>query len=75
MLQAPRSKRAFLKGLAVVDDVAYFGVAPHAVRSARGDTSMDCALAAFDLQSQELLWMRKVQLRARVLSSKFRQQP
>ena len=61
MLQAPRSEGAFLKGLAVVDDVAYFGFAPHAMRSARGDAGLDCALAAFDLQSRALLWMRKVQ--------------
>ena len=58
--QALHSKRVFLKGLAVVDDVAYFGIAPHAVRSARAHPMLDCALAAFDLTSRQLLWQRKV---------------
>ena len=62
MLQAPRGERAFLKGLAVVDDIAYFGIAPHAVRNARADPALDCALAAFSLLSQQLLWRRKVWL-------------
>jgi hypothetical protein len=50
----------FLKGLAIVDDVAYFGVSPWAPRSARDDPRSNNQLAAFDLVNQRLLWRREV---------------
>lgn len=56
---APEPGR-FLKGLAVVDDVAYFGVSAWAPRSARDDPASNCELAAFDLLRGRLLWRREV---------------
>jgi hypothetical protein len=58
---APEPHR-FLKGLAVVDDVAYFGVSEWAPRSARDDPKSSCELAAFDLLRSQLLWRRKVRV-------------
>lgn len=52
--------RRFLKGLAVVDDIAYFGISPQAPRSARDDPASNNDLAAFDLVSGNLLWRRTV---------------
>ena len=60
LLQAGKRDRIFLKGLAVVDDVAYFGIAPWAARSTRADPVLDCELAAFDLLRQQMRWRRKV---------------
>jgi hypothetical protein len=57
--QAPEADR-FLKGLTVVDDVAYFGVSQWAPRSARDDPRSNCELAAFDLVHNRLLWRREV---------------
>jgi len=57
--QAPEPDR-FLKGLTVVDDVAYFGVSEWAPRSARDDPKSNCELAAFDLLQNKLLWRREV---------------
>lgn len=50
----------FLKGLAVIDDVAYFGISPRAERSMRANPELDCELAALDLLEKRLLWRRKV---------------
>lgn len=60
MTQVPGEGK-FLKGLAVVDEVAYFGISPHAERSMRADPKLDCELAAFQLLENRLLWRRKVQ--------------
>jgi outer membrane protein assembly factor BamB len=59
--QAPEDSAArFLKGLAVVDDVAYFGISQWRERSARDSPDHDCELAAFDLEAGRLLWRRQV---------------
>ena len=58
-MQAPEGGK-FLKGLSVVNDVAYFGVSVFAPRSARQDPEVDSELAAFDLVAGELLWRRIV---------------
>ncbi|BDA45004.1 hypothetical protein COCOBI_06-4830 [Coccomyxa sp. Obi] len=50
----------FLKGLAVIDDVAYFGISPGAERSMRANPELDCELAALALLEKRLLWRRKV---------------
>ncbi len=50
----------YLKGLCVVDDVAFFGIAPGAPRDRRADPSLNCELAAFDLQQRLLLWRRQL---------------
>ena len=52
--------RFFLKGLAVVDDIAFFGIAPRAPRGDRADPSVNCHLAAFDLKAEALLWARRL---------------
>lgn len=52
----------FLKGLAVVDDIAYFGVSPRSTREARGDVSSNSELAAFCLRGMQLLWRREARL-------------
>ena len=57
--KAPEPGR-FLKGLAVMDDVAYFGVSEWAPRSARDDPKSNCQLAAYDLRENKLLWRREV---------------
>ncbi|KAL4458606.1 hypothetical protein ABPG75_013471 [Micractinium tetrahymenae] len=53
----------YLKGLCVVDDVAFFGIAPSAPRDRRADASANCELAAFDLQQRLLLWRRQLPTR------------
>jgi hypothetical protein len=50
----------FLKGLAVLDDIAYFGITTWAERSVRDSRDNDGELAAFDLVSNRLLWRRTV---------------
>eukprot|EP00775_Hariotina_reticulata_P013388 gene13388-13515_t len=50
----------FLKGLAVVDDIAYFGITTWADRSVRDNPNTDGELAAFDLVHNRLLWRRVV---------------
>lgn len=40
----------FLKGLAVVEDVAYFGIAELSERSARDNPDKNAEVAAFDLR-------------------------
>jgi hypothetical protein len=50
----------FLKGLAVLDDIAYFGITTWAERSLRDSPDNDGELAAFDLVSNRLLWRRTV---------------
>lgn len=55
-----RGDGKFLKGLAVVGNVAYFGISPLAERSKRSDPRLNCELAAFHLLEKRLLWIRKV---------------
>lgn len=50
----------FLKGLTVVDDIAYFGIAPSQTRQARESTNLNCELGAFDLIEGVLLWRKQV---------------
>ena len=58
-MQVPDAKK-FLKGLIVVDNVAYFGIAPHAERQARAEPNMDCELAAVHLDTRHLVFRQKV---------------
>lgn len=51
----------FLKGLAVLDDVAYFGISTWAPRQIRDSPDQNCQIAAFDLIEGRLLWRRDVQ--------------
>lgn len=50
----------FLKGLAVLDDIAYFGVTTWAERSVRDSPNNQGELAAYDLVNNRLLWRRTV---------------
>lgn len=58
-MQVPDAGK-FLKGLVVIDEVAYFGIAPHAERQARAEPDMDCELAAVHLETRQLLFWHKV---------------
>jgi hypothetical protein len=60
LLQVP-DKGKFLKGLAVVDDVAYFGISDWQHREQRDDPRSDSELAAFCLRGMSLLWRQQVQ--------------
>ena len=66
LLQAADNPPRFLKGLCVIDDIAYFGVAPSASRAARADAGLACELAAYDLKEGLLLWRRVVPSRGLV---------
>jgi hypothetical protein len=57
--QAPGEGK-FLKGLAVLDDIAYFGITTWAERSVRDSPDSHGELAAFDLVNNKLLWRRVV---------------
>lgn len=57
-----QEKGKFLKGLAVVDDVAYFGISVWMDRSVRDDPANDGEVAAVDLLSGMLLWRRQVRI-------------
>jgi hypothetical protein len=57
--RAPEGDR-FLKGLAVVDDVAFFGVSIWAEREVRDAVDRNGELAAFDLNGRQLMWRRTV---------------
>ncbi|GLC58284.1 hypothetical protein PLESTB_001341600 [Pleodorina starrii] len=50
----------FLKGLCVVDDVAYFGINVWGERSQRDSVTNNAELAAVDLATGALLWRRTV---------------
>ncbi|KAK9811643.1 hypothetical protein WJX72_007577 [[Myrmecia] bisecta] len=50
----------FLKGLAVVDHVAYFGISGHKPREARSDPADNSELAAYHLVERRMLWRREV---------------
>ena len=51
----------FMKGLVVIDDVAYFGVSAFGKRWERGDPSKTSDIVAFDLVSRTMLWRETVQ--------------
>jgi hypothetical protein len=58
--QAPEGGK-FLKGLAVLDDVAYFGVSTWAPRDVRASPHHACEIAAYDLNAGRLIWRRRVE--------------
>ncbi|GAB4822037.1 hypothetical protein N2152v2_009083 [Parachlorella kessleri] len=49
-----------LKGLAVVDDIAFFGATPQASAHAPPAPAASSVLAAFDLKARVLLWWRRL---------------
>ena len=48
----------YLKGLCIVDDIAFFGLAKQQSRQHRDAADLECELAAFDLREGVLLWQR-----------------
>jgi hypothetical protein len=50
----------FLKGLNIVDDIAFFGIAKKQPRQSRDDPSLNCDLAAYDLKNNVLLFRRNL---------------
>ena len=57
--QDDREKR-YLKGLCVVDDVAFFGIAKAQERQRRDSGELNCEIGAYDLIEGVLLWRRQV---------------
>lgn len=55
--------RTFMKGLTVIDGVAYFGIAEFGTRANRDDASKTAEVAAFDLRGREFLWRTTVETR------------
>jgi hypothetical protein len=55
--------RTFMKGLTVVDGVAYFGIAEFGTRHNRDDASKTAEVGAFDLRGREFLWRTTVETR------------
>jgi hypothetical protein len=58
--KAEGGENLYLKGLCVVDDIAFFGIAESQPRQSRADENLSCELAAFDLIADKLLWRRKL---------------
>jgi len=56
-------QRTFMKGLTVIEDVAYFGVSAFGTRQERDDVEKTSDLAAFHLHTRQLLWRVTVQTR------------
>lgn len=52
--------QVFLKGLCVVDGIAFFGIAPSQKRQDRADENLQCEIAAFDLEAKRLLFRRQL---------------
>lgn len=59
-LQDADPSQAFLKGLCIVDDIAFFGIAPSSPRSSRADQGLECELAAYDLLNHKLLFRKRM---------------
>ncbi len=59
-LQDADPSHAFLKGLCIVDDIAFFGIAPSSPRSSRADKDLECELAAYDLLNHKLLYRTRL---------------
>lgn len=53
----------YLKALAIVDDIAFFGIAEAKPRQSRDSQDLNCELAAFDLLEGVLLWRRQLATR------------
>lgn len=58
-----QGRDGFLKGLIVVDDVAYFGMSPPMERQGRDAVTVSCALVAVDLVRRRHLFTHQVATR------------
>ena len=54
-------QKTFMKGLSVIDGVAYFGIAEFGDRSQRDDEGKTAEVAAFDLKTRTFLWRHTVE--------------
>lgn len=55
-----QADQGFLKGLAVVDDVAYFGISPPMERQNRDGPNVECDVVAVNLLTHEQVFRHKV---------------
>jgi hypothetical protein len=55
-----QADEGFLKGLAVVDDIAYFGTSPPMQRQDRDGPNVDCDVVAVDLVTHQEVFRHKV---------------
>jgi hypothetical protein len=55
--------RTFMKGLTVIDGVAYFGIAEFGTRANRDDASKTAEVAAYDLRRRDFMWRVTVETR------------
>ena len=53
--------RTFMKGLVVVDEVAYIGVSVFGTRAERADPEKTSDVVAFDLRRRDVLWRETIQ--------------
>jgi len=53
--------QTFMKGLTVLEDVAYFGISQFGTRAIRDSPDKTSDVAAFDLLERKLLWRRTVE--------------
>jgi hypothetical protein len=53
--------RTFMKGLTVIEGIAYFGIAEFGNRANRDDASKTAEVGAFDLRRREFLWRARVE--------------
>ena len=53
--------RTFMKGLTVIEGIAYFGIAEFGDRANRDDASKTAEVGAFDLRRREFLWRARVE--------------
>lgn len=58
-----QADQGFLKGLAVVDDVAYFGISPPMERQNRDGPNVQCDLVAVDLLTHQQVFRHKIDTR------------
>jgi hypothetical protein len=57
------SRGTFMKGLTVIEDVAYFGIAEFGARSDRDDAAKTAEVGAYDLRAKKFLWRVTVETR------------
>ena len=54
--------RTFMKGLVVVDEVAYIGVSVFGTRAERADPEKTSDVVAFDLRRRDVLWLSLIHI-------------
>ena len=52
--------KVFLKGMVIIEDVAYIGVSPATSRQFRTDKTLQASIAALDLNTKKILWKKTI---------------